>query len=170
MQAFKFRLGGTLKDLEAVQCAKPKPGPHQVLVRMRAVSLNYRGSPTCPPRPSDWTALERSSAACRPTSSCTTCKKTGDRNQGADLRAGGRRRQALDRKGRRLSSHHRQRRDYLRARSMHRQASGPGRAYLRLSTERSAAASEGKLDELELDAHREAESQTITARTERVGA
>ncbi len=31
-----------LENLKVVELADPKPGPHEVLVRMRAVSLNYR--------------------------------------------------------------------------------------------------------------------------------
>jgi len=42
MKAYQYRLGGSMKDLSIVERAPPRPGPGQVLVRMRAASLNYR--------------------------------------------------------------------------------------------------------------------------------
>lgn len=42
MKAYRYRLGGTMDDLAVVECEAPRPGPGQVLVRMRAAALNYR--------------------------------------------------------------------------------------------------------------------------------
>jgi NADPH:quinone reductase-like Zn-dependent oxidoreductase len=42
VKAYKYRLGGSFEDLELVEMDTPRPGAGQVLVRMRAASLNFR--------------------------------------------------------------------------------------------------------------------------------
>lgn len=42
MKAYKYRMGGAIEDLQLVEIDTPRPGPGQVLVRMRAASLNFR--------------------------------------------------------------------------------------------------------------------------------
>jgi NADPH:quinone reductase-like Zn-dependent oxidoreductase len=42
MKVYHLRLGASLQELEMVEHDTPRPGPQQVLVRMRAASLNYR--------------------------------------------------------------------------------------------------------------------------------
>lgn len=42
MKAYRYRLGGSIEDLELVEMDTPRPGAGQVLVRMRAASLNFR--------------------------------------------------------------------------------------------------------------------------------
>lgn len=42
MKAYQYRMGGSIDDLQLVDVDTPRPGPHQVLVRMRAASLNFR--------------------------------------------------------------------------------------------------------------------------------
>ena len=42
MRALQLTDGVGLENLHVVELPDPKPGPHEVLVRMRAVSLNYR--------------------------------------------------------------------------------------------------------------------------------
>src|SRR3546814_12511518 len=42
MKAYQFSSGGTIDTLELVDVPTPRPGPGEVLLRMRAASLNYR--------------------------------------------------------------------------------------------------------------------------------
>ena len=43
MKVYELKQGSTSLDgLRVAERPEPKPGPHQVLIRIRAVSLNYR--------------------------------------------------------------------------------------------------------------------------------
>jgi NADPH:quinone reductase-like Zn-dependent oxidoreductase len=42
VKAYKYRAGGSMDDLQLVEIDTPRPGRGQVLVRMRAASLNFR--------------------------------------------------------------------------------------------------------------------------------
>jgi len=42
MKRYELPAGGGIDDLLLVDCEVPRPGPYQVLVRMRAAALNYR--------------------------------------------------------------------------------------------------------------------------------
>jgi NADPH:quinone reductase-like Zn-dependent oxidoreductase len=42
MKAWTIEGGFGFENLKLVDCPEPKPGPGQIVVRVRAVSLNYR--------------------------------------------------------------------------------------------------------------------------------
>jgi NADPH:quinone reductase-like Zn-dependent oxidoreductase len=42
MKAYKYPVGGSIEDLELIEIDTPRPAAGQVLVRMRAASLNFR--------------------------------------------------------------------------------------------------------------------------------
>ncbi len=41
MQAYQIQSASGVEGLKLIDCSEPKPGIGQVLVRVRAVSLNY---------------------------------------------------------------------------------------------------------------------------------
>lgn len=42
MKAYRLTPGAGLSGLERIDLPTPQPGPHEVVVRMRAAALNYR--------------------------------------------------------------------------------------------------------------------------------